>query len=50
MCPSRDKVENGYWIDLVAEVKVMVPKELSEEERNLFEKLNKVSSFDPRNK
>ena len=35
--------------DLVAEVKVMVPKQLSEDERKLFEKLNKVSSFDPRN-
>ena len=35
--------------DLVAEVKVMVPKELSEDERNLFEKLNRVSSFNPRN-
>ena len=35
--------------DLVAEVKVMVPKDLSEEERNLFEELNKISSFDPRN-
>ena len=35
--------------DLVAEVKVMVPKELSEKERTLFEELNKVSSFDPRN-
>ena len=35
--------------DLVAEVKVMVPKELTEEERDLFEKLNKISSFTPRN-
>ena len=35
--------------DLVAEVKVMVPKQLSDDERKLFEKLNKVSSFDPRN-
>ena len=34
--------------DLVAEVKVMVPKKLSEEERNLFENLNKISSFNPR--
>jgi len=34
---------------LVAEVKVMVPKELSKEERELFEQLNKVSSFTPRN-
>jgi len=36
--------------DLVAEIKVMVPKGLSEDERNLFEKLNKISSFNPRNK
>ena len=35
--------------DLIAEVKVMVPKELSKDERSLFEKLNKVSSFNPRN-
>ena len=35
--------------DLVAEVKVMVPKELTKDERSLFEKLNKVSSFNPRN-
>lgn len=35
--------------DLIAEVKVMVPKELSVKERKLFETLNKVSSFNPRN-
>ena len=35
--------------DLIAEVKVMVPKELSAKERKLFETLNKVSSFNPRN-
>lgn len=35
--------------DLVAEVKVMVPKKLSSEERNLFENLNKISTFNPRN-
>lgn len=35
--------------DLVAEIKVMVPKKLSPEERNLFEGLNKVSTFNPRN-
>ena len=34
--------------DLVAEIKVMVPKKLSSEERNLFENLNKVSKFNPR--
>ena len=35
--------------DLIAEIKVMVPKKLSEEERNLFENLNKISTFNPRN-
>ncbi|MBR0427171.1 MAG: DnaJ domain-containing protein [Clostridia bacterium] len=34
--------------DLVAEIKVMVPKKLSSEERDLFENLNKVSKFNPR--
>lgn len=34
--------------DLIAEVKVMVPKKLSSEERKLFETLNKVSKFNPR--
>ena len=35
--------------DLIAEVKVMVPKKLSPEERKLFETLNKVSKFNHRN-
>ena len=34
--------------DLIAEVKVMVPKELTSKERKLFETLNEVSTFDPR--
>lgn len=34
--------------DLVAEVKVMVPKKLSSEEKKLFETLSKVSTFNPR--
>ena len=34
--------------DLVAEVKVMVPKNLSQEEKKLFENLNKISKFNPR--
>jgi curved DNA-binding protein len=34
--------------DLHAEVKVMVPEQLSERERELFEELAKVSTFDPR--
>lgn len=34
--------------DLVAEVKVMVPKKLKEEEKELFEKLAEISKFSPR--
>jgi curved DNA-binding protein len=35
--------------DLYAEVRIMVPKSVSDEERKLFEELAAVSSFDPRN-
>lgn len=35
--------------DLIVEVKIMVPKKLTNEEKQLFEKLNKVSKFNPRN-
>ena len=35
--------------DLIAEVKVMVPKKLSDKEKKLFETLSKVSTFNPRN-
>ncbi len=31
--------------DLVTEVKIMVPKNLNEQEKELFEKLGQVSSF-----
>jgi curved DNA-binding protein len=34
--------------DLYAEVRIMVPERLSEEERRLFEQLAAVSTFDPR--
>jgi curved DNA-binding protein len=34
--------------DLYAEVRIMVPAELTDEERQLFEQLAKTSSFDPR--
>ena len=34
--------------DLIVKVNIMVPKKLSEEEKNLFEKLSMVSSFNPR--
>ena len=36
--------------DLIAEVKVMVPKQLTEQEKEMFEKLNEISNFNPRNK
>ena len=43
------KSKNKTQGDLIAEVKIMVPKQLEEEEKKLFEKLNKVSKFNPRN-
>ena len=39
---------NGARGDLFAEVKIMVPKELTDEEKAIFEKLNKISNFNPR--
>lgn len=38
----------GKGGDLYAEIKVVVPDELSKKERKLFEELAKVSSFEPR--
>lgn len=43
--PSRPGGERG---DLFLRVKVMVPKKLTDKEKELFEKLAKVSKFDPR--
>ena len=34
--------------DLIANVKTVVPKELTEEEKELFEKLKQISTFNPR--
>lgn len=34
--------------DLIAEVKIMVPKKLTNEEKEIFEELNHISSFNPR--
>ncbi len=36
--------------DLIAEVKTVVPKKLTEDERELFEKLKTISDFNPREK
>lgn len=40
---------NGTRGDLIAEIKVVVPKQLSEQEKAIFEKLNEISDFNPRN-
>ena len=34
--------------NLIANIKTVVPKELTDEEKKLFEELNKISKFDPR--
>ena len=36
--------------DLIAEIKTVVPKKLTEDERELFEKLKSISEFNPRRK
>lgn len=36
--------------DLIAEIKTVVPKKLTEDERELFEKLKNISEFNPRRK
>lgn len=41
-----DKTTRG---DLVAEIKIVVPKKLKEPEKKLYEKLKEVSKFNPRN-
>ena len=43
------KKMQGERGDLVAEIKIMVPKKLTKEEKIIFEKLNEISSFNPRN-
>lgn len=43
------KDSRGGRGDLIANVKVMVPKKLTEEEKEIFSKLKEVSSFNPRN-
>ena len=34
--------------DLIAEVKIMVPKQLTNQEREIFKQLNEISNFNPR--
>lgn len=40
---------NGARGDLIAEIKVVVPKQLTKQEKAIFEKLNEISDFNPRN-
>ena len=35
--------------DLIAEVKITIPKDLTQEETNLYEKLKELSNFEPKN-
>lgn len=39
---------SGVRGDLIAEIKIVVPKNLTEQERKMFEKLNEISKFNPR--
>jgi curved DNA-binding protein len=42
------KNNQGNRGDLIAKVNIVVPKELSQEEKKLFEKLSTISNFNPR--
>lgn len=43
------KTGKGTRGDLVAEIKIMVPKKLTNEEIEIYKKLNEISNFNPRN-
>ena len=43
---TKNKTERGK---LIVELRIMVPKKLTDEEKKLFEKLGKTSKFNPRN-
>ena len=43
------KNSDGTRGDLIAQVKIMVPKKLTKEEKQMFEKLNQISKYNPRN-
>lgn len=43
------KIGNGSRGDLIAEVKIVLPRNLTEEEINLYKKLKEISRFNPRN-
>lgn len=43
------KIDKNNRGDLVAEIKIVVPKKLKDSEKKLYEKLKEVSKFNPRN-
>lgn len=43
------KYADGQRGNLITEIKVVVPQKLTDEEKGLFEKLNQISNFNPRN-
>lgn len=42
------KNAQGVRGDLIAEIKIAVPKKLTDQERKIFEKLKEISTFEPR--
>ena len=42
------KNSDGKRGDLIAEIKIVVPKQLNEQEKEIFEKLKEISTFSPR--
>lgn len=43
------KDSKGGRGDLIAQIKIMVPKELTDQEKQIYEQLKEISSFNPRN-
>lgn len=47
--PNRGyKDGNGGRGDLIAKVKIMVPQKLTQKEKEIFKKMQQISSFNPR--
>lgn len=42
------QTENGKRGDLIAQIKIVVPRELTTQEKEIYEKLKEISSFNPR--
>ena len=44
------KNSEGRRGDLIAEIKIVVPKQLTENEKAVFEQLKEISTFNPRSR